>query len=89
MSSALIRASRAMLKWWVAEPARASGLTPAIVRRLEESDGGATPRSEPSLRAIRAAVEAAGVELVFSAGEEPGVRPSDRMNHPTPQDTAA
>lgn len=74
-TGAQIRASRAILKWSVSDLCEASGVSPAVIRRLEEFDG-AAPRSAVPAEAIRRAVVAAGVELVFSPDGKPGVRPA-------------
>lgn len=74
-TGAQIRASRAILKWSVSDLCEAAGVSPAVVRRLEECDD-AAPKSAAAAEAIRRAVVAAGVELVFAPGGKPGVRPA-------------
>lgn len=73
-TGAQIRAARGLLKWSVAELSDASGISAAVIRRLEEFEG-TPPRSETALAAVVKAFGAAGVEFVFAPGELPGVRP--------------
>ncbi len=69
INSAQIRAARAMLKITAQDLADASGVGVATVRRAESDEGG-TPTKVVN-QAIRAALEAAGVEFI-PEGEETG-----------------
>ncbi len=60
--------ARAALKWGVREVAKAAKVSPATVTRVEADQ----PANAATLLAIRAALEAAGVE--FTNGDAPGVR---------------
>jgi hypothetical protein len=73
LTSAQIRAARALLRWSAAELARAAALGLATIQRAE------TAASETSLTAaneiaIRRALEAAGVEFIDENGGGVGVR---------------
>jgi transcriptional regulator with XRE-family HTH domain len=73
ISSAQIRAARAMLRWSAAELAEISGIGVATIRRLELVDG--IPSSNArTLDALQKALEAAGVEFIGSPEDGPGVR---------------
>ncbi|MFE0757888.1 helix-turn-helix domain-containing protein [Inquilinus sp. NPDC058860] len=62
--------ARAALKWGVRDLAREAQVTPATVTRIEA--GQAAHAS--TLKAIRAALEAAGIEFIPENGGGPGVR---------------
>jgi len=72
INSAQIRAARAMLKITAQELADSAGVGVATVRRAESDEGGASTRVVS--QAIRAALEAAGVEFIAENGGGPGVR---------------
>lgn len=72
INSAQIRAARAMLKITAQELADAAGVGVATVRRAESDDGGSPTRVVN--QAIRAALEAAGVEFIPENGGGAGVR---------------
>lgn len=63
------RAARALLNWTREQLAAASNTPMRTVARFELGEG--APRAT-TVRAIRAALEAAGV--IFTDGEEPGVK---------------
>ena len=69
MTPAQCRAARAMLELNQPELARAAGVGLSTVVDFERSRRAV---AEPSIAAIRAALEAAGVE--FTNGNSPGVR---------------
>jgi hypothetical protein len=69
-----VRAARGLINWSVRELSEAASVSPMTVKRIEASDG-MLPVRDQSARAVRAALEQAGVEFIFSAGAEPGVRP--------------
>ena len=66
-----VRAARALLKLEQTELAQAAGVSTATLRKIENSDGEADVRLS-TLRAIRNALEQAGIE--FLDGDRPGVR---------------
>jgi transcriptional regulator with XRE-family HTH domain len=68
-SPAQCRAARGLLKWSQADLAQASKVVPKTIVYFEREDR--TPYDR-TLAAIRAALEAAGVE--FTNGDQPGVR---------------
>ena len=73
ISSAQIRAARALLRWSAAELAEISGIGVATIRRLELVDG--VPSSNArTLVALQQALEAAGIEFIGSPEDAPGVR---------------
>ena len=71
--AAQIRAARALLRWSAEELARASALGANTVRRAEVTDG-ATALTAANDRAIRRALEDAGVEFIDENGGGVGVR---------------
>jgi hypothetical protein len=73
LTSAQIRAARAMLRWSAEDLARASALGVTTVRRAELVDG-ATSMTVSNDAAVRRALEAAGVEFIEENGGGPGVR---------------
>nr|WP_247363681.1 MULTISPECIES: transcriptional regulator [unclassified Bradyrhizobium] len=73
LSSAQIRAGRALVRWSAAELAEASALGANTIRRAEVSDGD-TSLTAANDQAIRRALESAGVEFIDSNGGGPGVR---------------
>jgi len=75
VTSAQIRMARAALNWTVRDLAERSGVHRNTITRLE---AGADAHG-PTIAAIRAALEAAGVIFVEENGEGPGVRL--RKNH--------
>ena len=73
ISSAQLRAARALLRWSAQELAEASKVGVATIRRVEVIDGDIPVTSANEL-AIRRALEAAGVEFIDENGGGPGVR---------------
>jgi hypothetical protein len=73
ISSAQMRAARALLRWTALDLAKASKVGVATIRRVEVIDGeiSATPANEA---ALRHALEAAGVEFIDENGGGAGVR---------------
>ena len=71
ISAAQLRAARALLNWTQARLAEASGMPQRTVARLEL--GGSAPQQR-TVRALRGALEAAGVEFISSNGGGVGVR---------------
>jgi transcriptional regulator with XRE-family HTH domain len=70
ISPAQIRAARHLAKLSQADIVEATGLSMPTIKRAESER--VVPISDDSIAAIRAALEAAGVE--FTNGEQPGVR---------------
>jgi len=73
LSSAQIRAARALLKWSAADLARQSSLGVNTVRRAEVALN-KTSLTAANEIAIRRALELAGVEFIEENGGGPGVR---------------
>ena len=73
ISSAQMRAARALLRWTALDLAKASKVGVATIRRVEVIDGeiSATQANEA---ALRHALEAAGVEFIDENGGGAGVR---------------
>ena len=70
LTSAQIRAARALLRWSAADLTRESALG---VRRAEVAEEGASLMAANDL-AVRRALEAAGMEFMEENGGGPGVR---------------
>jgi hypothetical protein len=70
---AQIRAARALLRWSAEDLAQASALGANTVRRAEVTEG-ATSLTAANDRAIRRALEDAGVEFIDENGGGAGVR---------------
>jgi predicted transcriptional regulator len=71
ITSELIRAARALLRWEQQDLARASGVSLPTIKRLEVSPGILAAHSS-TVTALRRALESAGIE--FINGSAPGVR---------------
>lgn len=71
-----VKAARELLGWKQTDLAGASGLSIVTIRRTEAREGDLTGRDE-TIAAIRAALEAAGVE--FTNGDAPGVKLRKRV----------
>src|SRR6478672_8617645 len=71
ISSAQMRAARALLRWSALDLAKASKVGVATIRRVEVVEG-EIPVTLANEAALRQALEAAGVE--FTNGDQPGVR---------------
>jgi predicted transcriptional regulator len=76
ITSELIRAARALLRWEQRDLAHASGVSLPTIKRLEVSPGVLAAHSS-TVTALRRAVEAAGVEFIDGNGGGPGVRLRD------------
>ncbi len=68
-----IKAARALLRWTQHDLAEASGVSVPTVKRLE-ADGGTLGGRASTVAALRAALEAAGVEFIAENGGGAGVR---------------
>jgi transcriptional regulator with XRE-family HTH domain len=73
LTSAQLRAARALLRWSAEDLARRSALGVTTIRRAEltESETSLTAAND---QAVRRALEAAGVEFIDENGGGPGVR---------------
>jgi hypothetical protein len=83
LTSAQIRAARALLRWRAEDLARKSEVGIATIRRAELREE-ETSLTAPNDRAIRRALEAAGVEFIDEDGGGPGLRLRKRL-HKTPE----
>jgi hypothetical protein len=73
ISSAQLRAARALLRWSALDLANASKVGVATIRRVEVLEG-EIPVTSANAEAIRRALEAAGVEFIDENGGGAGVR---------------
>jgi len=73
LSSELIRAARALLRWEQRDLATASSVSLPTIKRLE-SQPGALAAHASTIIALKNALEAAGVEFIEANGGGPGVR---------------
>jgi hypothetical protein len=73
LTSAQIRAARALLRWSAVELAEASSVAANTIRRAEVADGPTTLTSANDL-AIRRAFEEASVVFIEENGDGAGVR---------------
>ena len=71
VSAAQVRAARGLISWSQDQLASASGVPKRTIARLELAEGSPQRRT---LAAIRAALEAAGVEFIAENGGGAGVR---------------
>jgi transcriptional regulator with XRE-family HTH domain len=73
LTSAQIRAARALIRWSAEDLARETALSVATIRRAEIAEGEISMTAANDL-AVRRALEAAGVEFIDANGGGPGVR---------------
>ena len=73
LTSAQIRAARALIRWSAQELAGASSVGVTTIRRAELTQS-ETKLTRANDQAIRRALEAAGVEFIDAEGGGPGVR---------------
>jgi hypothetical protein len=73
LTSAQIRAARALLRWSAEDLARDASLGVTTIRRAELTEGETSMTTANDL-AVRRALEAAGVEFIDENGGGPGVR---------------
>jgi hypothetical protein len=73
LSSAQIRAARALVRWSAEELARASSVGLTTIRRAELREAETSLTAANNL-ALRYALESAGVEFIDQNGGGPGVR---------------
>jgi transcriptional regulator with XRE-family HTH domain len=73
LTSAQIRAARALIRWSAEELARHSAVSVTTIRRAELMPS-ATALTRANDQAIRRALERAGIEFIDAEGGGPGVR---------------
>jgi transcriptional regulator with XRE-family HTH domain len=73
LTSAQIRAARALIRWSAEDLARETALSVATIRRAEIAEDDISMTAANDL-AVRRALEAAGVEFIHENGGGPGVR---------------
>ena len=73
LTSAQMRAARALVRWSAEDLARYSALGVTTIRRAELTDGETSMTAANDL-AVRRALEAAGVEFIDENGGGPGVQ---------------
>jgi hypothetical protein len=73
LTSAQLRAGRALVRWSAEDLARASQVSVTTIRRAELTEDGTSMTAVNDL-AIRRALEAAGIEFIDENGGGPGVR---------------
>jgi hypothetical protein len=73
LTSAQIRAARALIRWSAEDLARETALSVATIRRAEIAEGEISMTAANDL-AVRRALEAAGVAFIDENGGGPGVR---------------
>ena len=81
LTSAQIRAARALLRWSAEDLARQSLLSVATIRRAELTEN-ETSMTAANDMVVRRALEAAGVEFIDENGGGPGVRLRKRQGKP-------
>ena len=73
LTSAQIRAARALLDWQMKQLAEASGVSAATIQRIERQSG--VPNTQGrTLLDLKRAFEDAGVEFIGTPEDDPGVR---------------
>ena len=80
ITSDQIRAARAMIRWSAADLASAAGIGSATIKRMEVMEG-VPSGNVKTLLALKAALEAAGVEFVGTPDDRPGVRLVGNTKH--------
>jgi predicted transcriptional regulator len=83
LSSELIRAARALLRWEQRDLEAASSVSLPTIKRLE-SKPGIMAAHLSTVVALRKALEAAGVEFIDENGGGPGVRLRKRQQKSNP-----
>ena len=73
ITSAQIRAARALIRWTAEDQAKEAVLGVATIRRAESADG-PLPMTASNLAAVRRTLEGAGIEFIFANGGGEGVR---------------
>ena len=73
LTSAQIRAARALLDWQMKQLADASGVSAATIQRIERQSGIPSTHGR-TLLDLKRAFEEAGVEFIGAPDDNPGVR---------------
>ena len=73
ITSAQIRAARALIRWTAEDLAREADLGVATIRRAEATDG-PLQMTVSNLAAVRRTLEGAGIEFIFEDDGRLGVR---------------
>ncbi len=73
LTSEQVRAARMLLRWEQKDLAERSGVSLPTIKRLETRPG-ELQAHQPTIAAIRQALESAGVEFIPENGGGPGVR---------------
>jgi predicted transcriptional regulator len=73
LTSELVRAARALLRWEQRDLERASSVSLPTIKRLESTPG-IVRAHRSTLTALKTALEVAGVEFIDENGGGPGVR---------------
>lgn len=81
LTSAQIRAARALIRWSAEDLARATALSVATIRRAELADS-ETSMTAANDMAVRHAFESANVEFIDENGGGSGVRLRKRLKKP-------
>jgi ribosome-binding protein aMBF1 (putative translation factor) len=84
LTSAQIRAARALLRWSASDLARESAIGVTTIRRAELTEHQTSMTAANDLT-IRRALEHAGVEFIDENGSGPGVRLRKRQQPKTPR----
>jgi transcriptional regulator with XRE-family HTH domain len=84
LTSELIRAARALLRWEQRQLAEASSVSLPTVKRLEAKPGPLFAHA-PTLAALTRALEIAGVEFIDENGGGAGVRLRNRQRPKQPK----
>ena len=84
LTSAQIRAARALLRWTVQNLAREAALGVATIKRAEASEPETSMTTANDL-AVRRALESAGIEFIDENGGGPGLRLRKRQGSKTPR----
>jgi ribosome-binding protein aMBF1 (putative translation factor) len=80
LTSAQLRAARALLRWSAEDLARESALGVTTIRRAELTEAQTSMTAANDLT-VRRALEAAGVEFIDENGGGPGVRLRNAHQH--------
>lgn len=74
ITSEQIRAAKAIIRWSGEDLAQAAGVSLSSIRRIEAASGIPKAQNMRTVLAIKAALEAAGVDFIGSPDDKPGVR---------------
>ena len=80
LTSELIRAARALLRWEQRDLAEASSVSLPSIKRLE-SKPGILAAHDSTVAALKRALESAGIEFIDENGGGPGVRLQKERHH--------